>query len=1007
MNGENSGIRYWRVDVQTKPELPDVHAGGVLADIRDLGIKDVQEVRSARIFYIGGELTREHIEQIASELLADSVCEQYSIYAEGEPLPDPQDAVAVEVHLRPGVMDPVAESTVLAIKDMALKAESVRTARRYLIRPRPDPASLETIIRRVLANDCIEEAIVGCRPASPPVRPNPYRFRLRTIPIRNLDDEGLMRLSQEGHLFLSLEEMKTIQQYYRSLGREPVDVELESLAQTWSEHCVHKTFKSEILYEGHPLPEGPTGCSRPRTERTENGPVAYRYRNLLKETIVAATEKLAKPWCLSVFVDNAGIIEFDEQFGVAFKVETHNHPSAIEPYGGAATGIGGVIRDIVGCGLGAKPVANTDVFCFAPPDWPLERLPKGLLHPRRIAKGVVAGVRDYGNRMGIPTVNGSVYFDSRYLGNPLVYCGCVGLIPKDKINKQARPGDAIVLIGGRTGRDGIHGATFSSAELTDRHAEQFAHAVQIGNPITQKKFVDVLLQARDHPSGPLYRCITDCGAGGLSSAVGEMAAEIGAEVDLDAVPLKYEGLRYDEIWISEAQERMVLAVPPERLQALLELCRSEDVEATVIGRFRNDGKIILRYEGHEVCSMDCRFLHEGRPKSVRKARWQPGKSQVPADSHVQIYFSSESLKQRLLKMLSHPTVASKHWIIRQYDHEVQGGSVIKPLLGKCNDGPSDAAVIRPRLDGRRAIAIGCGLCPHWSDWDPYWMAVCAVDEALRNVICVGAQIDRIAILDNFCWGKTDDEEQLGALVRAAQGCHDAAIAFGTPFISGKDSLNNEFLVDEADARRLGLPSRRITIPGTLLISAVGIVPDAGRCVSMDLKGEGNLLLMVGPGWSWPQKDGSLPFDWNIARSVHQAVAKLLAAGLVRAAHDCSEGGIVTAVAEMCIAGRCGANIRISTSPEAASNRSEAAALLRHAENDIEQWLLAEGPSRYILEVRPEDMQETSKMLSGVPWMQIGVVGGQTEPLAVECDGRILLTADIDELKAAWQSTLDW
>jgi len=1011
---------YWRVDVMNKPAVADALGEALLGDIRDLGLSGVQALRTSRIFLIGGPLERREIERIARELLADPVCERFEIYAENEPVPQPDDAVAVEVHLKSGVMDPVAESTMLAIADMHLEADSVRTAHRYLISPRPDEQALQTICRRVLANDCIEDVVIGFRPAGPPPRPQPYTFQLRTVPLRDLDEAQLAELSRQAHLFLSVEEMREIQRHYRALGRDPTDLELETFAQTWSEHCVHKTFKSSIIYRGDPMPAGPPGAVRPEPKGFGNGTVEYRYGNLLTETIVAATEKVAKPWCLSVFVDNAGIIEFDDRYGVAFKVETHNHPSAIEPYGGAATGIGGVIRDIVGCGLAAKPVANTDVFCFGPPDWPLAKLPRGVLHPRRIAKGVVAGVRDYGNRMGIPTVNGAVYFDSRYLGNPLVYCGCLGLIPKDKIDKAAQPGDVIVVVGGRTGRDGIHGATFSSAELTDTHADEFAHAVQIGNPITEKKFVDVLLQARDHASGPLYRCITDCGAGGLSSAVGEMAERIGAEVDLEKVPLKYAGLRYDEIWISEAQERMVLAVPPERLDVLLDLFASEDVEATAIGRFRDDGKLVLRYEGHLVGQINCRLLHKGLPRKTRTASWRCQAPQPPADSHVHLYTASGSLAEKLLKLLGHPSLASKHWIIRQYDHEVQGGSALKPLTGKCNDGPADAAVVRPVLESEQGVAIGCGLAPHLSDWDPYWMAVAAMDEAIRNVICVGAEADRIAVLDNFCWGKTDDPEQLGSLVRAAQGCHDAAVAFDVPFISGKDSLNNEFVLDEAEAARLGFADSRISIPGTLLISAVGLVERADRCVTMDLKAAGNVLLLVGPSWAWCGASAQFPFDWQTARQVHRAVAALIEEQLVAAAHDCSEGGILAAVAEMCIAGRRGAWIDAAfpAGRDGADDAIRDAAELRNdvalagkawsrPATDSQQWLLAEAPSRYIVEVRPAALAEVGEALREVPWICLGVTGGDTDALRVTGVGAVPIQVEIEALREAWQRPLDW
>ena len=594
---------------------------------------------------------------------------------------------------------------------------------------------------------------------------------------------------------------------------------------------------------------------------------------MLKETIFAATEKIrqdlgAADWCVSVFRDNAGIIRFDDQYNVVFKVETHNHPSALEPYGGANTGIGGVIRDPMGTGMGAKPICNTDVFCFAPPDTPLEEIPAGVLHPRRVAKGVVSGVRDYGNRMGIPTVNGAVYFDPRYLGNPLVFCGNVGLIPRDMSFKETRPGDMIVAIGGRTGRDGIHGATFSSAELDSQSETVSGGAVQIGNAIEEKKVLDVLLAARDRG---LYTAVTDCGAGGFSSAVGEMGEKIGAEVWLDRVPLKYDGLSYTEIWISEAQERMVTSVPPEKVDELTALCASEGVEATVIGQFVPTGRLVLKYHGQEVANLAMEFLHDGRPPVVREAVWEGERGGEGEKGRKQCSEASASGEGRetrrhgcrqcllpislspflpLLPTLPAPTspppcsrilgslnVCSKEWIIRQYDHEVQAGSVIKPLVGVVNDGPSDAAVLRPVLSSRRGIVMACGMNPCYGDLDPYWMAAAAIDEAVRNCVAVGADPQRIAILDNFCWGNTDRPETLGSLVRAALACYDVATVLGTPFISGKDSLNNEFRPQGA--------AEPIAIPPSLLISAIGQVDDVARCVTMDLKEPGNVLYLVG------------------------------------------------------------------------------------------------------------------------------------------------------------------
>ena len=794
------------------------------------------------------------------------------------------------------------------------------------------------------------------------------RAKVRVIPILEADDEELERISREGLLSLNLDEMRAIQAYFRKLGRNPTDVELETIAQTWSEHCVHKTFKGLIEYTD------------------ENG--TELIDNLLKSTIMRATYEINKPWCVSVFVDNAGIIEFDENYNIAFKVETHNHPSAVEPYGGAGTGIGGVIRDPLGTGLGAKPILNTDVFCFGMPDYPYDQLPKGVLHPKRIFKGVVAGVRDYGNRMGIPTVNGAILFDNRYLCNPIVYCGNVGLIPKNRCSKRVRPGDLIVVVGGRTGRDGIHGATFASLEL-DESSERLGSVVQIGNPIVEKKLVDTLLQARDRG---LYSAITDCGAGGFSSAIGEMGAETGALVHLEKVPLKYEGLAPWEIWLSESQERMVLAVPPENVEELLEIFASEDVEAAVIGEFTDTKRLVVMYEGEVVADLEMEFLHKGRPNVKKKAVWIRPTHPEPD------FPQPEDLTPYLLKILSSPNVASKEWVIRQYDHEVQGGSVLKPLQGAENDGPGDAAVVAPVLGSKKGIAVANGINPKYGDIDTYWMAASAIDEALRNITAVGGSIERTALLDNFSWGNPDKPDRLGSLVRAAKACYDIAVAYGTPFISGKDSLYNEY-----KDRTTG---EEVAIPPTLLISAICVIEDVTKVVSMDAKSPGDLIYVV--GLTFDETGGShyyyvMGYVGNKVPKVRPEIGKpvmlrlheAIQEGLVRACHDCSEGGIGVAAAEMAFAGGYGMEIDLKGVP-----------LGEEIKRD-DFVLFSESNSRFIVEVAPENRQKFEEVLKDVPFGLIGRVREDTRFLVRGRDGRILVDADIRELKRAWKSTFDW
>ncbi len=982
-------MTLWEVDIYPAPGHPDVAASAIVAGAAALGMAREMTVRTARGYLLEGDLGRAEVERLARELLADSLVERTVIGRIGaESLREAPEGCTQLVHVlpKPGVMDPVALSALKAIADFEIPVQSVRTMQKIWLPKLPD-AQFAALRGKVLANDSMEQVIEGPLELTRLDMGQPYEFQLNHVSMRELDDEGLVKLSRDGQLYLTLVEMQTIQRYYGDLGRDPTDIELETLAQTWSEHCSHKTLAGRIAYQD---------------EKGER-----HFENMLKETIFAATQQLRQSmgdddWCVSVFEDNAGVVRFDDQFDVVFKVETHNHPSALEPYGGANTGIGGVIRDPMGTGLGAKPVCNTDVFCFAPPDTPFDQLPPGVLHPRRVMQGVVSGVRDYGNRMGIPTVNGAVFFDERYLGNPLVYCGTVGMLPRDKTSKQPRVGDHVVAIGGRTGRDGIHGATFSSAELTSESETLSGGAVQIGNAITEKMLLDVILVARDRG---LYSAITDCGAGGFSSAVGEMGEKIGAEVWLDAAPLKYEGLSYTEIWISEAQERMVLSVPPQNWEAFNALCESEGVEATIIGSFVETGRLQLKYHETIVADLDMQFLHDGRPPIIRDACYTP-QPREPLGTPVDADVGAD-----LLGMLGALNVASKEWVVRQYDHEVQGGSVIKPLVGVENDGPGDASVLRPILDSQRGLVIACGMNPCYGDLDPYDMAASAIDEAVRNCVAVGGDPRRIAILDNFCWGYTDRPETLGSLVRAALACHDIAIAFGTPFVSGKDSLNNEFSYEDERGVK-----QTIAIPSSLLISALGQVDDVRKCVTMDLKQPGDLLYQIGTTYNelggshfarlHQLAGGQSPSvrpqtACTLFATLHQAIDR----GLVRSCHDMSEGGLAVALAEMAFAGGCGLHATVTESPHQLSDVD--------ADMRITALLFAESNSRFVCEVSSEKQSEFETLLAEqqVAFAAIGTVqqAGQVVLQAASKDGALRQLADLSiaQLKEAWQAPLRW
>ncbi|MFN0131302.1 MAG: phosphoribosylformylglycinamidine synthase subunit PurS [Phycisphaerales bacterium] len=1001
-----------RVEVRPREGIADPRAADVARRAEGLGLRPAS-VRTAKVYLIEAVLSEGQLATVCHRLLADPVTEIASAGAASS-----KGAAIVEVHPLPGVMDPAAQSVRAALRELLSIDPAVSTGQRF------DLAGLtshdaDRLARASLANPVVHR--IHLQPYHPDRLPTgtPTPLSLRHIPIRSLDDAGLTRLSREGHLFLSLEEMQAIQAEFRRLEREPTDAELETLAQTWSEHCVHKTLKSRIRYrhegrDGKPDPIKWEG--RPGHTVERDGSVTIN--NLLKSTVAAATHELIADgvdWTLSVFKDNSGVIAFDDRHAVCIKVETHNHPSALEPYGGAATGAGGCIRDVIGTGLGAKPIASTDVFCVATPQ---TTLPPGTLHPRRILTDVVAGVRDYGNRMGIPTVAGAVAFDDRYVGNPLVFCGCVGLLPRNLVHGGAKPGDRIIALGGRTGRDGIHGATFSSAELEQGHADEFSHAVQIGNAIEEKRLLDAILRARDgdasmpSSSSPLFNGITDCGAGGFSSAVGEMGAALGAEVHLDRAPLKYDGLSYTEIWISEAQERMILAVPPENLPTLTRICREEGVELADLGVFGTPKRdLILRYHGHEVGRMPMDFLHDGIPQPTREAVWGASarRSDAATKDHGRDTTGSSSFRpsvpSSLLLLLSHPNVASKHWIIRQYDHEVQGNTIIKPLVGPCARGPSNGAVIEPIPGSGRGIALACGLQTGIGDpalpgdgGDPYLMALAAIDECVRNLICLGADPERIAILDNFCWPSCGKPQNLASLVRASEGCYDAAKAYRAPFVSGKDSLNNQLkFTDPATGQE-----RTIEIPPTLLITGMGIVPDTNLALTSDAKRPGSALVLVGS--TQPALGGSIyqsalcphasplpTTDLAMGPRLARVVAGLIAHRHALSAHDVSEGGLLVAIAEMLIGAPAGVGAAID---------------LSRVHLDPIAAAFSESPSRFVLEVSPHHLPTVERALVGLPWTVLGFLDTSGR-LRASHDSPHAVDLAVEDLARSWLSPLDW
>jgi phosphoribosylformylglycinamidine synthase subunit PurSL len=1006
-------VNFYFIEVRAVSSPHDREASKLARDIIHLPARQLPSLsvintsqspltlRTAQLYQISGSLNSSQIDQLTRQLLVDPVVQEARIFRTAAAA---ETAHVVDVFFLPGVTDTLAESVIAGAQLLGIHGiEHVETGRRYLLDQRMHAGEARFIAEQSLYNPVIQHYTLQLANASPvpttpaSTLPTPAETivttgAVTTISLTSMSDDQLLELSRSSLLALNLAEMRTIQAYFRELGREPTDVELETLAQTWSEHCSHKTFRATINYR--------------EVDRAGNVLETETIHNLLKQYIMRATNELARPWVVSAFSDNAGVITFTDKQDVAFKVETHNHPSAIEPFGGANTGVGGVIRDVLG--VSAQPIACTDILCFGPPETDVETLPTGILAPRRVAAGVVSGVRDYGNKMGIPTVNGAVLYHPGYIYNPLVFCGCLGLLPHGSHPREAQPGDLVVALGGRTGRDGIHGATFSSGEMSSESNAQAGTAVQIGAPITEKKVTDVILQARNLG---LYSAITDCGAGGFSSAVGEMGAEIGVQVELASAPLKYQGLAPWEIWLSEAQERMVLAVPPDKLDQLLAICAIEEVEASIIGSFTGDQRLKVSYRGEVVADLAMAFLHDGRPDRTLDAIWRPASAEEIAAYLEQMGGAPGTLTENaneandaLLALLGHPTIASKEEIVRRYDHEVQGATVLKPLVGSSGNGPGDAAVLQPILDEptRAGIVLSNGVNPLYSLIDPYQMALCVVDEALRNLTAVGGDIARTAILDNFCWGNPADPAQMGSLVRAVKGCYDAAVGFGTPFVSGKDSLNNEYRAH----------GQRLPVIPTLVISAFGTIDDAAQTVDMSLKTPGNLLYQVGATHDelagshyalqleratfearFPQT-GAPKVNIERARATMLALGAAIRAGLVRSCHDLSEGGLAVAVAEMALAGQLGLTVELTSVP----HDLEARETLAHT------LLFSESASRFLVEVAPEQQAAFEHFLSERQVADFAHIG------SVNASGRLLISSHaqnvidlpVTSLQTAWK-----
>ncbi len=990
----------YRVEIGLRPMIRDARGEKIKRRIiNDLNIS-VHSVSTVDVYTVDAGLSADEIEKVAAGPFLDPVIQEFSI---GKPIRHDFDW-AIEVGYKPGVTDNVGrtarEAVELLLQRKFRPEEGVYTSVLYLIKGDLTRDQAENIATGLLANILIQrfevkdrqswKADVGMGVTVPKVMGR-KGVRVEEINLHVSDGE-LMRISSQRVLALSLKEMKALRTHAEDpgvrakrekvgLGENLTDCEVEAVAQTWSEHCKHKIFNGLIDYFD------------------EEGNV-QRIDSLFNTYIKRSTEEIRqamgeRDWCVSVFKDNAGVIRFNEDWNLVFKVETHNSPSALDPYGGALTGIVGVNRDPFGTGKGARLIFNVDTFCFAPPDYS-KPLPPRLLHPKRIYEGVREGVEHGGNKSGIPTVNGSLLFDDRYAGKPLVYCGTGGIMPRMILGepsheKQAKPGDLIVMTGGRIGKDGIHGATFSSEEL---HEESPTSAVQIGDPITQKRMTDFLLRARDLG---LYHAITDNGAGGLSSSVGEMARDCnGCQMHLERAPLKYSGLDPWEILLSEAQERMTLAVPPEKIDRFLNLAKRMDVEATVLGDFTASGKFQVLYGGKTVAFLDMDFLHNGCPRMELRARWQ---KKVYPEPHFE---DPEDLTLSLKQVLSRYNVCSKEPVIRQYDHEVQGGTVIKPLVGASNDGPSDATVLRPLLGSWEGVVISSGICPRYSDIDTYHMMACAIDEAIRNNLAVGGNLKHMAGLDNFCWcdpiqsEKTPDGEyKLAQLVRANMALYDYTTAFGVPCISGKDSMKNDYLIG----------ATKISIPPTVLFSAVSVIPDVRKCVTMDAKRAGDRVYVLGETSNEMGASeyfglrgvlGSQVPKVNVGRAkvLYEALGRAMAKGLVASCHDCSDGGLGVALAETAFGGALGMEVDFRKVPSSGVDR-----------NDV--FLFSESQSRFVVTVHPENQTSFEDCLKGVTFSEVGKVIEGSNFMIIGLKGKAVVRASIFDLKEAWKRPLQF
>ena len=985
----------------------------------------LQDIQSISCYLFSAPISKEALRQCFindwKDIFVDTVLE--TLHLQPYPLPVYQGASPshiVEVGFRPGVTDNVARSAEEALGLCSDINITVATAKLYYLFGTETKEQAEQIATTLLGNTLIhniqiwsaEEFVARDRfdqVQLPTVQLAPFADLYHTVDISRPIDT-LLEQSKESCWALNGEELSHIQQYFsttelahsraqHALPPHPTDVEMEIIAQSWSEHCKHKIFAANISYTEEQL--------RADTPALGSLQINSLFKTFVRQATLDIEAQRGIDWLRSIFHDNAGVVRFDPHVDLAIKVETHNSPSALDPYGGAITGILGVNRDIIGVGMGARPIANMDVFCFADPKWPLagdeDRMPVGLLQPRRLLEGVHKGVEDGGNKSGIPTVNGAIFFDQDYAGKPLVFVGTVGVMPHtlpntiSGVHKAISVGDRIVMVGGAIGADGIHGATFSSMEL-DEHAP--ATAVQIGDPITQKRALDFLMEARDLG---LFSCLTDNGAGGLSSSVGEMATLCnGASIDLQKAPTKYPGLKPWELMISESQERMTVAVPPANLDDFLELAAQRGVQATDIGVFSDSGFLDVFYGETRVACLDLDFLHESLPSMNLKAVWDgPRKRNTWIDRDDRSDPHALSLIEITKILLNRPNIRSKESWVRQYDHEVQGATHIKPFGGKTTSGPNDSGVIWLYPHGGAkdaAVSIGCGLSPRISLFDPYKMAQFAVDEAIRNVVATGGDIDHTCVLDNFCWpdpvlsAKTPDGDyKLGQLVRTCKGLYDICTTYGTPLVSGKDSMKNDFRGKNARNEEL-----TISILPTLLVTAMSKTR-IGTTQTSAFKQSGDIIYRIGNNASGmagsefasrfylPPEEDILPhIDLASNLLLYRRIHTGLQSALFSSIHDISDGGLLCALIESGFGNMIGMDITI--------------------QNASFSTLFSEGPGQFVVSIPSQKEPAFRTLFSDLEIERLGITAA--EPIIrISTPETELCSHPLEELFQSWQEEL--